>query len=137
MGTEKDILVIEDDRDMVNSYRIILESRKYLVRAAFSGKEGQAKIQEKIPDLIILDVMMATDTDGFDLAFKLKNNPKYSKIPIIMVTSFQKKIAEQGPERFQHILGENWPVAQFLEKPVDPEELLSVVEKQIRETDRE
>jgi CheY-like chemotaxis protein len=135
MGTEKDILVIEDDRDIVNSYRIILENKKYSVRAAYSGKEGYGMIQKKAPDLIILDVMMATVTEGFDLAFKLRNDPKYIKIPIIMVTSFQKKIAEEGPERFQHILGEGWPVSHFLEKPIDPEELLSVVESLISEMD--
>jgi CheY-like chemotaxis protein len=77
--------------------------------------------------------MMATDTEGFDLAYKLKENPKYRDIPIIMITSFTQKMAEQGPESFQHILGEAWPVSSFLEKPVDPEVLLSMVEKVLSE----
>jgi len=97
------------------------------VRSAYNGKEGLGKIEEKTPDLILLDVMMATDTEGFDLAYKLKNNPQYQDIPIIMVTSFPQKMAEEGPERFQHILGEQWPVSHFLEKPIDPEVLLSAV----------
>jgi CheY-like chemotaxis protein len=81
-------------------------------------------------------VMMATDTEGFSLAYKLKNLPAYREIPIIMVTGFTKKMAEAGPEKFQHIMGENWPVTQLLEKPIDPEELLSVIEGALEETSK-
>jgi DNA-binding response OmpR family regulator len=134
MAKGADILIIDDDRDLVESIRIVLESRKYGVRTAYNGKDGYQKIQEKAPDLILLDVMMATDTEGFSLAYKLRNNPAYKEIPIIMVTGFTKKMAETGPEKFQHIMGENWPVTQFLEKPIDPEELLSVIEGVLEET---
>ena len=136
MAKGADILIIDDDRDLVESIRIVLESKKYGVRTAYNGKEGFQKIQEKAPDLIILDVMMATDTEGFSLAYKLRNNPAYKEIPIIMVTGFTKKMAETGPEKFQHIMGENWPVTQFLEKPIDPEELLSVIEGVLEETSK-
>jgi two-component system alkaline phosphatase synthesis response regulator PhoP len=134
MSTPADILIIDDDKDLVNSIEIILQTKNYQVRSAFNGKEGFGKIEKKIPDLILLDVMMATDTEGFDLAYKLKENPKYRDIPIIMITSFTQKMAEQGPESFQHILGEAWPVSSFLEKPVDPEVLLSMVDKILSET---
>ena len=134
MSTPAEILIIDDDKDLVNSIEIILQTKNYQVRSAFDGKEGYGKIEKKIPDLILLDVMMATDTEGFDLAYKLKENPKYRDIPIIMITSFTQKMAEQGPDRFQHILGEAWPVSSFLEKPVDPEVLLSMVEKVLSET---
>ena len=136
MAKGAEILIIDDDRDLVESIRIVLESRKYGVRFAYNGKEGFQKIQEKAPDLIILDVMMATDTEGFSLAYKLRNNPAYKEIPIIMVTGFTKKMAEAGPEKFQHIMGENWPVTQILEKPIDPEELLSVIEKVLEESSK-
>lgn len=79
---------------------------------------------------------MATDTEGFDLAFKLKNNPEYQGIPIVMITAFPKKMAEEGPDKFQHILGESWPVSHFLEKPIDPEELLSTIENVFREENK-
>jgi two-component system, OmpR family, alkaline phosphatase synthesis response regulator PhoP len=137
MTTGEDILVVDDDRDLVESIRIVLESKLYHVRPAYNGKEGFQKIQEKTPDLIILDVMMATDTEGFSLAYKLRNNPAYRRIPIIMATGFTKKMAEEGPEKFQHVMGENWPVTHLLEKPIDPEELLSVIEDVLRETAKE
>jgi CheY-like chemotaxis protein len=133
MNTGKDILIIEDDKDVVNSIRIILESKNYTVRFAYNGKEGYTRIQEKEPDLIVLDVMMRTDTEGFDLAFKLRDNPRFKDIPIIMVTGFVKAMTEKGPEKFQHILGENWPVSHIFEKPVDPEKLLSVIQKLLKD----
>lgn len=136
MTSGTDILMIDDDRDLVNSVRIVLESRDYTVRAAYNGKEGFAKIQEKIPDLILLDVMMATDTEGFDLAFQLKNDPAYQSIPIIMVSAFTRKMAEDGPDKFQHILGVSWPVSLFVEKPVNPEFLLSSVENLLKKAHR-
>jgi CheY-like chemotaxis protein len=131
MEKRADILIIEDDRDIVSSMRIILESRHYRVREAYDGKQGYAKIEEKMPDLIILDVMMSTETDGFELAYKLQNTTPYKKIPILMLSSFPKKMVEEGSEKFQHLLGDYWPVAHFLEKPVEPEELLSAVENLI------
>jgi len=127
METQPDILIVEDDRDLVSSMRVVLESKQYQVREAYNGKQGFAKIEEKIPDLIILDVMMSTETEGFDLAYKIQNTPQFSKIPILMLTSFPRKMMEEGPEKFQHILGEFWPVAKFIEKPVEPGELLSAV----------
>ncbi|RJQ67288.1 MAG: response regulator [Desulfobacteraceae bacterium] len=132
MDKENDILIIDDDRDLVHSIRIVLESKHYAVRTAHNGKEGYRQIETKTPDLIILDVMMATDTEGFDLAFKLKNREPYRDIPILMLTSFPRKMAEEGPEKFQHIMGEDWPVTQFMEKPVDPDVLLKTVAELIR-----
>lgn len=132
-----DILIIDDDKDLVDSITVILESKNYQVRRAYNGKEGYSKIEEKVPNLIVLDVMMATDTEGFDLAFKLKNNPLYKDIPIVMVTGFPKKMAEEGPERFQHIMGESWPVSELMEKPIDPEELLTAIEIFLKETTAE
>ena len=86
MGNGTDILIIDDDRDLVNTMRIVLESKTYQVRAAYNGKEGYAELEKKIPDVIILDVMMSTDTEGFDLAHKLQRSPQYKGIPILMHT---------------------------------------------------
>ena len=127
MRNAADILIIEDDTDLVDTMRIVLESKSYQVRAAYNGKEGFAEIEKKVPDVIILDVMMSTDTEGFDLAYKLQRQPGYKQIPILMLTSFPKKMDEEGPESFQHILGEDWPVTMFFEKPIDPEELLCAI----------
>jgi two-component system, OmpR family, alkaline phosphatase synthesis response regulator PhoP len=137
MDGVKEILIIDDDKDLVQSIRIILERYNYGVRVAYNGKQGYAQIEARIPDLVILDVMMATDTEGFDLAYKLKQSPRYRNIPVVMASSFPQAMAEKGPEAFQHILGETWPVAHFIEKPIDPEALLSVIEKLLAESVQE
>jgi len=129
MGNTADILIIDDDRDLVDSMRIILESKAYEVRSAYNAKEGYVEMERKNPDVIILDVMMSTDTEGFDFAYKLQRSPQYKQIPILMLTSFPQKMVEKGPESFQHILGEDWPVAMFFEKPIQPEKLLGAIEK--------
>jgi len=133
MGNAADILIIDDDRDLVDSMRIILESKAYNVRAAFNSKEGYAEMERKPPDLIILDVMMSTDTEGFDFAYKLQRSPQYKEIPILMLTSFPQKMVEQGPENFQHIMGEDWPVTMFFEKPIQPEKLLATIAQLLTE----
>ncbi|RPH52858.1 MAG: response regulator [Desulfobacteraceae bacterium] len=132
-----DILIIDDDKDLVQAMQIILERHDYGVRTAYNGKQGYDKIQTRPPDLIILDVMMATDTEGFDLAYKLKQSPEYRNIPIIMATSFTRTMAEEGPERFQHIMGESWPVSHLIEKPIDPEVLVAAIKKILAEFKKE
>ncbi|MCF8110838.1 MAG: response regulator [Desulfobacteraceae bacterium] len=134
MKTQPDILVIDDDKDLVETIRVVLESQGYEVRRAYNGKEGRLQIEKKIPDLIILDVMMSTDTEGFDLAYKLKQSKDYKTIPILMLTSFPSSgMVEKGPEKFQHIMGEEWPVTEFLEKPVNPDDLIAVIEEVLAE----
>ena len=125
MGNAADILIIEDDKDLVDTMRIVLESKAYQVRAAYNGKIGYAEIEKKVPDVIILDVMMSTDTEGFDLAYKLQRKPEFKKIPILMLTSFPQKMAEEGPESFQHILGEDFGFGQGL-SPAGRKRALSV-----------
>jgi len=134
MDKRGDILIVDDDRDLVNSMCIVLESTNYKVRAAYNGIMALKQIEEVIPDLIILDVMMQTETEGFDLAYRLRNQARFRDVPILMLTSFPQKMAEEGPEKFQHIMGEPWPVTQFMEKPIDPDVLLRTVAELMRET---
>ena len=128
MSTPAEILIIDDDRDLVNSVEIILQTKSYQVRSAFNGKEGYDKIKKRIPDLILLDVMMATDTEGFDLAYKLREEPAFKNLPILMLTSFLDKVREEGPGKFEYILGEQWPAHWLFEKPVDSKKLLAKIE---------
>ena len=121
------ILIIDDDRDLVETLRIILASKGYRISAAHDGQAGWRRIEAEVPDLIVLDVMMATATEGFDLAYRIRNKQEYRAIPILMISACPRQTAPKGPDAFQHILGEDWPVSHFMEKPIDPEVLLAVV----------
>lgn len=129
MAKEKQmILVVDDDPDFRDSLRIILEGNGYEVVAASNGREALKVLKDRRPGLMILDIMMTTDTEGFDLAFELRNTPEYEDLPIILLTSFLEKVRDEGPEEYQHIMGEQWPAKWLFEKPVNHKKLLAKVE---------
>lgn len=128
MAIKAEILLVDDDRDIRDSLRIILENSGYKVRTAVNGREALKALESKIPDIMVLDIMMSTDTEGFDLAYELKNKPGFENLPIIILTSFLEKVREEGPDQFQHILGESWPAKWMFEKPVDTKKLLDKLE---------
>ena len=122
----KKVLIIDDDPDIVEAERMILESHGYAVDSAPDGDSGLAKAQESRPDLIILDVMMTTMDQGFQVAYKLKSSPDLKKIPVLMATSVgQVTKFKFDPKKDADFL----PVEAFIEKPVKPAELISTVEK--------
>jgi CheY-like chemotaxis protein len=126
----KKILIIDDDPDIVEAMRMPLEANAYSVITACSGKEGLQKAKDEIPDLIILDVMMETDTEGFHVAYALRSEEPDSeykncrKTPILMITAIsQKKGMHFSLEKDDTFL----PVDSFIEKPVQPKNLLEKV----------
>ena len=122
------ILIIDDDPDIVTSVKLSLESVGHQVIAASGGEEGLQKIQHDRPDLIILDVMMETKTEGFQLALKLRNpDPssdlyQFKNIPILMLTA----IHSTTPLRFEPDI-DYLPVELFVDKPIDPDDLIKKV----------
>ncbi len=122
------ILVVDDDPDIVATSRIILEGNGYEVHTASNGKEALDLLSRVKPDLMLLDVMMASDTEGFDLAFRLKEDPEFKDLPIIMLTAFLDKVRTEGAGPFEFIMGEPWPVEWLFEKPLDTKKLLAKIE---------
>ena len=120
------ILIIDDDPDITEAMRIILEGKGYEVRNALDGTAGMDRLKEAKPDLIILDVMMRTSQEGFELSRELKNNAQYKDIPILMLTGVKDKTGLD----FKSEAGDQaWlPVEEFLDKPVKPKVLLEKVE---------
>jgi CheY-like chemotaxis protein len=123
------ILIIDDDPDIVMAVRMTLESVGHEVLDAPGGKEGVAILKAERPDLIILDVMMETHTEGFQLALKLRSpDPtselaKFKDIPILMLTA----IHSTTPLRFEPDI-DYLPVELFVDKPIDPDDLIRKVE---------
>ncbi len=99
MDSKGFVLVVDDDPDIVATSRIVLESNGYEVQTAANGKEALDILARVKPDVMLLDVMMASDTEGFDLAFKLRQDPEFKDLPIIMLTAFLDKVrtAHGGP----------------------------------------
>ena len=80
------ILIIDDKPDAIIAAKKALQSEGYNVIEVYNGKTGLEAIEEKTPDLILLDVMMP-DMDGFEICKKLKEDELYNHIPIIMLTA--------------------------------------------------
>ncbi len=126
------ILIVDDDLDLSKALQATLESREYTVITAPSREEGMNKIRAEEPDLIILDIMMDTWEDGFEMARELKKTSQYSEIPILMLTAVKDRTGID----FKSTAGDpTWcPVNGFLDKPTEPDVLLAEVEKLLQKT---
>ena len=129
------ILIIDDDLDVVELIRITLEANNYDVFSAGNGAEGLKLVKEIRPDLIILDVMMDTATEGFQISYQLRSkDPKseyreFCQTPIIMMTGISQKLHMKfSPEKD----GDYLPVDEFLEKPVRVDALLEKIKKLLK-----
>ncbi len=121
------ILIVDDDKDITDSLKAILEDQRFSVATAADRAEGMEKFKTESPDLVILDVMMETWQDGFEMAREIKSDGEFKEIPILMLTGVQEK---SGID-FKSTAGDpTWlPVDGFLDKPVDAEVLIAEVEK--------
>ena len=116
----KTILVVDDERHIVRLVEVNLARAGYEVVSAYDGVEALEKIEENIPDMIVLDVMMPR-MDGFEVLKKLQANPKYKDIPVIMLTA-----KAQDADIFK---GWQSGVSSYLTKPFNPKELLVFVQR--------
>jgi len=87
MKTTKKILIVDDDIDIITVIETILSKEGYEVITAMNKKEGIEKMLSEKPDLAILDVMMTTHYEGFELAQEILNNPELKSIPILIQSS--------------------------------------------------
>ena len=129
MGDTKKVIVVDDDVDILEVTRLTLESAGYAVETAATAAEGMEKIRSGGIDLVILDVMMALETEGFQVAQDLKSDPQLKEIPILMMTSVS---AKSGFSFNPQTDGDYLPVEDFVEKPVDPADLLARVAKLLK-----
>jgi len=124
----KKIMLVDDDAELIDAIRSILENQHFTVVTANNKAEGLEIAGKENPDLAILDVMMTYDQEGFDLANELRNDPRFRELPIIMMTGVDK---EKGVD-FKSSAGDDWlPVNGYLEKPVQPHMLIAEVRKHI------
>jgi CheY-like chemotaxis protein len=123
------ILIIDDDPDFVQVMKVILEGKPYNVISAYSSEEGWAKMETEAPDAIILDVMMGKGAEGFIFARKMRKDPRFDKIPVLMLTSMREQTGFDIPG--DRIHPKFLPVDDYIEKGVEPQVLLDKIEQQL------
>src|SRR5512147_174002 len=132
MNEKQRILVVDDDKDLRESVASYLGARGYEVVTASSGTEAVARIDERVPDLLVLDVMMDYDAEGLNLAYKLQNDERTRKLPIVILSGFLKEL-DKKYEKFEFIQGRDWPAAKMFEKPVKLSELAESIANLLKE----
>ena len=124
----KKIIIIDDDIDLVEALRLTLESEGFEVIDAQDGIKGIEKIKEEKPDLVLLDVMMGTQDEGFHVAYQIRNLEGCADIPIIMLTA----VSQETGFTFDKEKDEDFlPVDEFIEKPINPDTLIELVKNNL------
>lgn len=124
------VLLIDDEPDFVDATKIVLGSKPYEVIVAYDGIEGLEKARREKPDVIILDVMMP-EPDGYEVCNELKSDPQLEHIPVLLLTAVMKKIVHT---RWTREMGMRTEANDYIDKPVEPDELLRRVEKLLQKT---
>ena len=122
MNTKKKIMIVEDEQDFAESITMILESAGYEVIWAEDGDQCFVLLEFEKPDLIIMDVMMRTITEGFNVLYELKSSTEYRTIPVVIVSAIDKHTGFSIDKNF--IKAE-----EYLGKPLNPEVLLNTVKR--------
>jgi len=129
MDQRPKILVVDDDPDIIEAITTVLESLdEFDVRSARDGVECIEAVKEETPDLLILDLLMPR-VDGFAVVRDLRDNPRYRKLPIIILTSVRE---DASYRRYELEMGVRMDVQDYIEKPVPPNELLRRVGKLLK-----
>ncbi|MBL7152668.1 MAG: response regulator [Phycisphaerae bacterium] len=123
------ILIIDDDPDFVAITKAILETKQYEVRFAYDPDEGFARLEEEVPDALILDIMMGRGAGGFVLARKIRKDSRFDEMPILMLTSMSEQTGFDFPG--ERIHNKFLPVDDYIEKGIEPHALLEKVEQQL------
>jgi len=121
---KKLIMIVDDEKQIIDLIKLSLGD-EYEYMEALTGEETLLKIEQKIPDLILLDIMMP-GMDGYEVAKRLKNNPKTKNTVIAMVSA--KK------EDHDILMGIDVGAVAFVTKPFNPMELQEKVEELLQLT---
>lgn len=114
----KKILLVDDEKDIVEMVRYNLEKENYFVITAYDGEEALTKVQDN-PDLVILDVMMPK-LSGFEVCRRLRDDKKTEKLPVIFLTAKASEADE--------INGLNLGANDYIVKPISPKKLIARVQ---------
>jgi len=122
------ILIVDDDADFRGVSRLSLEAAGFDISEAADADEGYRKVQSEKPDLVILDVLMPSEYEGFELARRIRTELGLRELPILMLTAVHD--VKQPPFRF--VPDETYlPVDAFIDKPAPPEVLIRKIREML------
>lgn len=114
------VLIVDDNEEFTAPLQQLLSGQGYNVEVAHDGEKGFAIAKDRKPDVITLDMMMTHCSEGMDLCQQLREDDETRNIPLILITGVGKAA------------GLNLQVNAVLQKPVEPDALLNVIEKLLK-----
>jgi len=131
MLLKKKVLLIDDDEDLLRSFHINLEIFGYEVNTAMDSKEGLKMLETGKPDIIILDVMMHTNLEGYYFLHVIKSKPEYQMIPVLLLTGMTEQLGVNLYSAVEDV--KVLPNVRFQDKPIPPLKLVEIIEDMIKD----
>jgi len=132
MSAKKKLLLVDDDIDFLKMNKHILEERGYRVLCYSDPQEALESMAVDRPDMVITDLMMDTLGSGFSFSQKIKQDPHFKNIPIIIVTAVGSKrgfnFSPHSPEELEAMYAD-----AYFDKPIDPRAFLAKIEELLYE----
>jgi two-component system, OmpR family, phosphate regulon response regulator PhoB len=122
--SEAKILIVDDQADLRKLIRLTLQPANFQVFEAITGQEALERAQTILPDLVLLDVMMPGDLNGYGVCRALKAQPQFAQTKVILLTAR----GQQADLELGHAAGAD----DYLVKPFSPTQLLNLVHASIR-----
>ena len=119
------ILIVDDDPDILEGILTILETQPYRLATARDGKKCMELVQEELPDLLILDLLMPR-MDGWGVIREMRNDPRFARVPIMILTTV---IEDASRRRYELETGMAMEVQDYIQKPARPADLIQRVSK--------
>jgi len=118
------VLLVDDDVDLVEANKTVLTARGHEVTVAYSAEEARKALDQAVPDVAVIDVMMETHSAGLDLVREV--HEKFPKLPAIILSAVRE--ATELP--FELKPDETYmPVLKFLDKPIAPDALANQIDE--------
>ena len=122
----KRILLIDDDPDMHDAIKLILEPLGYQVECCLTGADGLATLRRDPPDLLLLDIMLSSPSEGFHVSYEMKQDEALAKVPIIMISAIGQTMGMDYAKE----LGTDYVKAdRFMEKPLEAAKVRQAIEE--------
>ncbi len=128
MEKQSYILIVDDDPDILDGIITILETQDYNLATARDGKQCMAMIEEEIPDLLILDLLMPR-MDGWGVIREMRSEPRFNRVPIMILTTV---VEDASRRRYELETNMAMDVQDYLQKPVRPDELIRRVKNSLK-----
>lgn len=122
------IMIVDDDPDIIEGILMILETQPYRLATARDGLMCLEMINEEPPDLLILDLLMPR-MDGWGVIRELRGEPRFASIPVMILTTV---VEDASRRRYELETGMAMDVQDYIQKPANPEDLISRIEKRLK-----